>query len=148
MKLKITGIHLIITDAMQKKVEEKLNYLNLYLDEDVVVKVTITKEKDNTKIIVRYPLSGHLFGHLFGHSYFKMVETNKDFYTGLDLLSKRLKENLLQTKNKYRDRKKKRRGPSCSEYTECQEDIYYDESLEVEEAIDKPILDEFKYANS
>ena len=91
MNLKITGLHLDITDAIRARVTEKLQRINRHSDNILSVTVTLSVDKLEHKAAAQVHLAGK-------DIYAETVEN--DMYAAIDMLADKLDRTLLQHKEK------------------------------------------------
>ena len=91
MNLKITGLHLDITDAIRARVTEKLQRINRHSDNILSATVTLSVDKREHKAAAQVHLAGK-------DIYAETVEN--DMYAAIDMLADKLDRTLLQHKEK------------------------------------------------
>lgn len=74
-----------ITEGMNAAIENKLSFLNKFLSDNDIVKVTQTKVKDTIKVSVVF---------VYNNKVVKIEEKETDFYVALDKICSRLKSQM------------------------------------------------------
>ena len=87
MTIKITGKNIEITTAMKEKVEEKLSFLDKFLATTDRISMTVSKRKNQIKITAVVSYDGKIV---------KVEREVEDFYTGLDIITEKLKNTILR----------------------------------------------------
>ena len=91
MNLKITGLHLDVTEAMKTRITEKLQRINRHSDNILSVTVTLSVEKVKHKATAQVHLAGK-------DLHVEAVE--EDMYAAIDVLVDKLDRAILQHKEK------------------------------------------------
>ncbi|MDK4528897.1 ribosome-associated translation inhibitor RaiA [Kingella kingae] len=91
MNLKITGLHLDVTEAMKTRITEKLQRINRHSDNILSVTVTLSVEKVKHKAAAQVHLAGK-------DLHVEAVE--EDMYAAIDMLVDKLDRAILQHKEK------------------------------------------------
>ena len=91
MNLKITGLHLDVTEAMKTRITEKLQRINRHSDNILSVTVTLSVEKVKHKAAAQVHLAGK-------DLHVEAVE--EDMYAASDMLVDKLDRAILQHKEK------------------------------------------------
>lgn len=91
MNLKITGLHLDVTDAIRARIEEKLQRISRHSDNILSVTVTLSVEKVKHKAAAQVHVAGKDI---------HVEATEEDMYAAIDTLSDKLDRALLQHKEK------------------------------------------------
>lgn len=91
MNLKITGLHLDVTEAMKTRITEKLQRINRHSDNILSVAVTLSVEKVKHKATAQVHLAGK-------DLHVEAVE--EDMYAAIDVLVDKLDRAILQHKEK------------------------------------------------
>lgn len=91
MNLKITGLHLDVTEAMKTRITEKLQRINRHSDNILSVTVTLSVEKVKHKAAAQVHLAGK-------DLHVEAVE--EDMYAAIDVLVDKLDRAILQHKEK------------------------------------------------
>ena len=91
MNLKITGLHLDVTEAMKTRITEKLQRINRHSDNILAVAVTLSVEKVKHKATAQVHLAGK-------DLHVEAVE--EDMYAAIDVLVDKLDRAILQHKEK------------------------------------------------
>ncbi|EGK11588.1 ribosome-associated translation inhibitor RaiA [Kingella kingae] len=91
MNLKITGLHLDVTEAMKTRITEKLQRINRHSDNILSVAVTLSVEKVKHKAAAQVHLAGK-------DLHVEAVE--EDMYAAIDVLVDKLDRAILQHKEK------------------------------------------------
>lgn len=81
-KIKITGKNIEITESMKETINEKLSFLDKFLDDTDKVSVTISERKTKFKITVMVTVFGKII---------KIEREVLDFYDGFELVVDKLK---------------------------------------------------------
>lgn len=99
MKLNIRGDKLVVTDAIKNYIEEKLNRLNKYFDNnDIEAKIVIKTANNKDIIEVTIPTNKYTL---------RAEERNDDLYASIDLIVDKLERQIRKNKTKLNDRYKK-----------------------------------------
>ena len=99
MKLNIRGDKLAVTDAIRKYVEEKIEKLNKYFDNnDIEAKILIRVANNKQIIEVTIPTNKYTL---------RAEEGNADLYAAIDLVLDKLERQIRKNKTKLNDRYKK-----------------------------------------
>lgn len=133
MRCQIVGKNIAITDAMKRKVEEKLSKMDKYfvINEDVVAKVLarIYKTMQKVEITINTKMMD-----------FRVEVTAKDFYEAVDLALDKLEGQMRKLKTKLCRRHKESLGESIAfENIINEEDDENDEMVRVKEVYLKPM---------
>ena len=85
--IKFTGKNIEITKPMKESVNQKLSFLNKFLEDTDSVKVTVSYRKTKFKIsVVVYTFNKVI----------KIEREVKDFYEGLDIIAEKLKNTVMR----------------------------------------------------
>ena len=99
MRLNIRGDKLAVTDAIRKYVEEKIEKLNKYFDNNDIEAKILVRVANNKQIIeVTIPTNKYTLRAEEGHS---------DLYAAIDLVLDKLERQIRKNKTKLNDRYKK-----------------------------------------
>ena len=99
MKLNIRGDKLVVTDSIKAYIEEKVNKLNKYFDNDDIEAKIVIKVANNREIIeVTIPTNKYTL---------RAEERNEDLYAAIDLVIDKLERQIRKNKTKLNDRYKK-----------------------------------------
>lgn len=99
MKLNIRGDKLVVTDSIKAYIEEKVNKLNKYFDnEDIEAKIVIKVANNREIIEVTIPTNKYTL---------RAEERNEDLYAAIDLVIDKLERQIRKNKTKLNDRYKK-----------------------------------------
>ena len=99
MKLNIRGDKLVVTDSIKAYIEEKVNKLNKYFDNDDIEAKIVIKVANNREIIeVTIPTNKYTL---------RAEERNEDLYAAIDLVVDKLERQIRKNKTKLNDRYKK-----------------------------------------
>lgn len=103
LKISIHGDHVKITESIKEYVEEKLNKLGKYFDEsteiDVIVKIKVRGDEQ----IIEVTVPTKLFT-------LRAEESHKDLYAAIDLVQKKLENQIRKNKSKIANRYKDKKG--------------------------------------
>ena len=133
MRCQIVGKNIAITDAMKRKVEEKLSKMDKYfvINEDVVAKVLARTYKTMQKVEIT--INTKMMD-------FRVEVTAKDFYEAVDLALDKLEGQMRKLKTKLCRRHKESLGESIAfENFINEEDDENDEMVRVKEVYLKPM---------
>ena len=133
MRCQIVGKYIAITDAMKRKVEEKLSKMDKYfvINEDVVAKVLARTYKTMQKVEIT--INTKMMD-------FRVEVTAKDFYEAVDLALDKLEGQMRKLKTKLCRRHKESLGESIAfENFINEEDDENDEMVRVKEVYLKPM---------
>ncbi|MBE6132846.1 MAG: ribosome-associated translation inhibitor RaiA [Erysipelotrichaceae bacterium] len=133
MRCQIVGKNIAITDAMKRKVEEKLSKMDKYfvINEDVVAKVLARTYKTMQKVEIT--INTKMMD-------FRVEVTAKDFYEAVDLALDKLEGQMRKLKTKLCRRHKESLGESIAfENIINEEDDENDEMVRVKEVYLKPM---------
>lgn len=83
MNIKINGNNITVTEAMKEIVNDKLSFLDKFVDETVNVHITNVRSMSKISIVFVY-----------NNKVVKLEESNHDFYTAIDKLVTRLKSKM------------------------------------------------------
>ncbi|XXQ68741.1 ribosome hibernation-promoting factor, HPF/YfiA family [Neisseriaceae bacterium B1] len=92
MNLKITGIHIDVTDALREHINTKLERINRHSDNVISATVTLSVEKVEHKAAAQIHLAGK-------DLHVEAVE--KDMYAAIDVLADKIDRAILQHKEKH-----------------------------------------------
>ena len=99
MKLNIRGDKLVVTDSIKAYIEEKINKLDKYFDNDDIEAKIVIKVANNREIIeVTIPTNKYTL---------RAEERNEDLYAAIDLVIDKLERQIRKNKTKLNDRYKK-----------------------------------------
>ena len=99
MKLNIRGDKLVVTDSIKAYIEEKVNKLDKYFDNDDIEAKIVIKVANNREIIeVTIPTNKYTL---------RAEERNEDLYAAIDLVIDKLERQIRKNKTKLNDRYKK-----------------------------------------
>ena len=99
MKLNIRGDKLVVTDSIKAYIEEKVNKLDKYFDNDDIEAKIVVKVANNREIIeVTIPTNKYTL---------RAEERNEDLYAAIDLVIDKLERQIRKNKTKLNDRYKK-----------------------------------------
>lgn len=99
MKLNIRGDKLVVTDSIKAYIEEKVNKLNKYFDNNDIEAKIVIKVANNREIIeVTIPTNKYTL---------RAEERNEDLYAAIDLVIDKLERQIRKNKTKLNDRYKK-----------------------------------------
>ena len=99
MKLNIRGDKLVVTDSIKGYIEEKIDKLNKYFDNDDIEAKIIVRVANNKQIIeVTIPTNKYTL---------RAEEGNTDLYAAIDLVLDKLERQIRKNKTKLNDRYKK-----------------------------------------
>ena len=99
MKLNIRGDKLVVTDSIKAYIEEKINKLDKYFDNDDIEAKIVVKVANNREIIeVTIPTNKYTL---------RAEERNEDLYAAIDLVIDKLERQIRKNKTKLNDRYKK-----------------------------------------
>lgn len=102
MKISIHGDHVKITEAIKGYVEEKLSKLGKYFDENSDIDVIVKIRLRGSDQVIEVTVPTKLF-------VIRAEEANADLYTAIDLVQKKLENQIKKNKSKlakrYRDKK-------------------------------------------
>lgn len=99
MKLNIRGDKLVVTDSIKTYIEDKLNKLNKYFDNDDIEAKIVIKVANNKEIIeVTIPTNKYTL---------RAEERHEDLYAAIDLVVDKLERQIRKNKTKLNDRYKK-----------------------------------------
>ena len=118
MIIKSNGLNLKITEGMKTAIENKLESLDKFIDDDTEISVKVTQKKLEVKIVVMVIYNGKLI---------KITERDDDFYVALDKVVDTLK---MQVKKQHTLKVKRENDQSKTIRT------YFTEDLEDE--VDEP----------
>ena len=133
MRCQFVGKNIAITDAMKRKVEEKLSKMDKYfvINEDVVAKVLARTYKTMQKVEIT--INTKMMD-------FRVEVTAKDFYEAVDLALDKLEGQMRKLKTKLCRRHKESLGESIAfENFINEEDDENDEMVRVKEVYLKPM---------
>lgn len=91
MKFIIIGKNIEVTPGLKAAVEEKIGKLDKYFNEDTVVHVTLSVEKESQKIEVTIPVKGNII---------RSEQVSNDMYVSIDLVEEVIERQLKKYKNK------------------------------------------------
>ncbi len=94
MQVKITGLHLEVTEALRDYIEEKLERLERHFDRIIDIQVTLQVEKLKQKAEATM--------HIAGREVIANAE-HEDMYAAIDLLADKLDRQLIKHKEKQLD---------------------------------------------
>lgn len=99
MKFDVYGEKVTVTDAMQKKIEDRLSVLNKYIliDDSSIAKVNVKKAKDSLKVEISIPSKVGLLRSEIVHD---------DFSTAIDLAIDKLEDQIRKQKGRLSRRHK------------------------------------------
>ncbi len=106
MKIKITGHHLEVTEALKQFVEEKMERVKRHFDQPIEVAVTLSVEKLDQKVGI------HL--HAMGHD-FHISKSGADLYGVLDQAILVLDQQVLRQKSKLKEGRRQSKGKGTIE---------------------------------
>ena len=99
MKLNIRGDKLVVTNSIKAYIEEKVNKLDKYFDNDDIEAKIVIKVANNREIIeVTIPTNKYTL---------RAEERNEDLYAAIDLVIDKLERQIRKNKTKLNDRYKK-----------------------------------------
>ena len=99
MKLNIRGDKLVVTDAIKAYVEEKIEKLDKYFDNDDIEAKILVRVANNKQIIeVTIPTNRYTL---------RAEEDSEDLYAAIDLVLDKLERQIRKNKTKLNDRYKK-----------------------------------------
>ncbi len=99
MRLNIRGDKLVVTDSIKAYIEEKVNKLDKYFDNDDIEAKIVIKVANNREIIeVTIPTNKYTL---------RAEERNEDLYAAIDLVIDKLERQIRKNKTKLNDRYKK-----------------------------------------
>ena len=96
MKFIIIGKNIEVTPGLKAAVEEKIGKLDKYFNEDTVVHVTLSVEKESQKIEVTIPVKGNII---------RSEQVSNDMYVSIDLVEEVIERQLKKYKNKLTNHK-------------------------------------------
>ena len=96
MKFIIIGKNIEVTPGLKAAVEEKIGKLDKYFNEDTVVHVTLSVEKESQKIEVTIPVKGNII---------RYEQVSNDMYVYIDLVEEVIERQLKKYKNKLTNHK-------------------------------------------
>ena len=99
MKKNIRGDKLVVTDSIKSYIEEKIDKLTKYFDNDEIEAKIVIKVANNKEIIeVTIPTNKYTL---------RAEERNEDLYAAIDLVVDKLERQIRKNKTKLNDRYKK-----------------------------------------
>ena len=99
MKKNIRGDKLVVTDSIKSYIEEKIDKLTKYFDNDEIEAKIVIKVANNKEIIeVTIPTNKYTL---------RAEERNDDLYAAIDLVVDKLERQIRKNKTKLNDRYKK-----------------------------------------
>lgn len=120
MKFNIAARNITLTDRLKRTVEEKLSKLQRYFNDDALVNVTMTAEKDREKIEVTIPMKGHII---------RTEQESNDIYASIDMAEEVIERQI----RKYRTKLEKQYNNREKGSTYAPAFIESDEPEEIEE---------------
>lgn len=102
MNISIHGDHVKITESIKEYIEEKLNKLSKYFEQDTDVDIIVKVRVRGKDQIIEVTVPTKLFT-------IRAEEENEDLYSAVDLVQKKLetqiKKNKTKISNRYKDKK-------------------------------------------
>lgn len=96
MKIIISGKKLELTDGIKTAIEDKLGKLDIYLNPETEVKVTVSAKKSTQKVEVTIiPISGPII---------RAEDSEENLYAAIDVVYDKLKKQIRRYKSKLQDR--------------------------------------------
>ena len=96
MKFVIVGKNIEVTQGLKAAVEEKIGKLEKYNNQEKVIHVTISVEKERLKREVTIPVSGSII---------RSEQVSNDMYVSIDLVEEIIERQIKKYKNKLIDQK-------------------------------------------
>jgi putative sigma-54 modulation protein len=103
MKISIHGDHVKITEAISEYANEKLSKLGKYFDEDADIDVIVKVRVRGDEQIIEVTMPTKVFT-------IRAEESDKDLYTAIDLVQKKLETQIKKNKSKLASRYKDKKG--------------------------------------
>ncbi len=94
MNLKITGLHLEVTDAIRNRIAEKMERINRHSDDVIHTNITLSVEKTEHKAAAHVHLAGKDL---------HVEALSSDMYAAIDALIDKLDRAVLQHKEKSKN---------------------------------------------
>ena len=91
MRFTITGKNIEVTEGLRSAINEKIGKLDKYFNEDTVVHVTLSVEKESQKIEVTIPVKGNII---------RSEQVSNDMYVSIDLVEEVIERQLRKHKTK------------------------------------------------
>ena len=91
MRLKITGRNIELTEGLKAAVEDRLSRLDKYFNDDTIIDVTMSVEKDRQKIEVTIPIKGGII---------RSEHVSSDIYLSIDLVEETIERQLKKYRHK------------------------------------------------
>lgn len=91
MKFDIIGRNIDVTPGLKSAVEDKLGKLEKYFNEETLIHVTLSVEKERQKIEVTIPVKGSII---------RSEQVSSDMYVSIDLVEEIIERQLKKYKNK------------------------------------------------
>jgi putative sigma-54 modulation protein len=91
MRLKITGRNIELTEGLKAAVEDRLSRLDKYFNDDTIIDVTMSVEKDRQKIEVTIPIKGGII---------RSEQVSSDMYVSIDLVEETIERQLKKYRHK------------------------------------------------
>lgn len=91
MRLKITGRNIELTEGLKAAVENRLSRLDKYFNDDTIIDVTMSVEKDRQKIEVTIPIKGGII---------RSEQVSSDMYVSIDLVEETIERQLKKYRHK------------------------------------------------
>lgn len=96
MKIIISGKNIELTDAIKKKVEEKLNKLDKFFTNETTATVTLKREKIGDVVEINIPVKGNLL---------RVSECESNLYASVDTATDKLERQIRKYRTKIHDNK-------------------------------------------
>lgn len=92
MNIKVTGLHLDVTQALRQYVQSKLDRINRHVDDLIEVSVILSVDK----LVQKVEANAHLAGKDI-----HVEATDMDMYAAIDLLADKLDRQVIKFKEKH-----------------------------------------------
>lgn len=96
MKIIISGKNIELTDAIKKKVEEKLSKLDKFFTSDTTATVTLKNEKIGDVVEINIPVKGNLL---------RVSECDSNLFASIDVAADKIERQIRKYRTKIHDNK-------------------------------------------